>query len=214
MNPNRFDTITRFLNERPTRRGLMRALTGGGLTALLGRPLGIDDAAAKSKGGKKGKRKKRAKSPPASATCTPTCGRKQCGDDGCGGSCGGCAGGQHCTSGTCCTPEAPTVTCAGRCGTATSVKTCRQPVACSCPTGQQCLDNGSCATLCTLTADCPNCFSCRASTEGAKYCLAGTFCSSQTCTSTAECPVGQYCQVTDCGPNGTPENRCEQLCNG
>src|SRR5215213_7719176 len=211
MHALHFDAFTRFVTERSTRRGVLHALAGGGLAALVGWPAGVSNVAAKNQGGKK-RKKKKTTSP--SVTCTPTCRRKQCGEDGCGGSCGSCAAGQHCISGTCCTPEPPAVTCAGRCGTAISVKTCRQPVACSCPRGQQCLANGSCSTLCTLTADCPNCFSCRASTEGAKYCLAGTFCSSQTCTSTAECPVGEYCQVTDCGPNGTPENRCEQLCNG
>jgi hypothetical protein len=36
------------------------------------------------------------------ATCTPNCTGKTCGDDGCGGSCGACTGGQTCSpAGTC-----------------------------------------------------------------------------------------------------------------
>src|SRR5215213_10642093 len=216
MNSNRFDAITRFLTERPSRRGLMRALTGGGLTALVGWPPGVTDVAAKSKGGKKGKKKKKSS---AGATCTPTCGRKQCGDDGCGGSCGSCAAGQFCTSGTCCTPESPAVTCAGRCGTATSVKTCRQPVACSCPSGQECLSNDSCAIACQVENDCPAFCSCVfPSVDGPHHCAepisSRTFVP-QVCASTAECPVGQHCLVTSCGPGplGSPENRCVPVCN-
>jgi hypothetical protein len=34
-------------------------------------------------------------------TCTPNCAGKQCGDDGCGGSCGTCASGQSCASNQC-----------------------------------------------------------------------------------------------------------------
>lgn len=43
-------------------------------------------------------------------SCTPNCAGKTCGDDGCGGSCGTCASGYACSSGTCvsCTSN-PTV---------------------------------------------------------------------------------------------------------
>jgi V8-like Glu-specific endopeptidase len=34
-------------------------------------------------------------------TCTPSCGTKTCGDDGCGGTCGTCAGGSTCSAGQC-----------------------------------------------------------------------------------------------------------------
>ena len=33
--------------------------------------------------------------------CTPECGGKECGDDGCGGSCGACPGNQECVNGIC-----------------------------------------------------------------------------------------------------------------
>jgi hypothetical protein len=42
----------------------------------------------------------------APAGCTPDCSGKNCGDDGCGGSCGTCSGGQVCNSGTCEDPPA------------------------------------------------------------------------------------------------------------
>ena len=34
-------------------------------------------------------------------TCTPSCGGRTCGDDGCGGTCGSCASGQWCDAGAC-----------------------------------------------------------------------------------------------------------------
>jgi hypothetical protein len=40
------------------------------------------------------------------AICTPSCANKTCGDDGCGGSCGGCDNGRLCTNYSCCSPQA------------------------------------------------------------------------------------------------------------
>lgn len=37
-------------------------------------------------------------------TCTPDCDGKECGDDGCGGSCGGCSGSLKCIGGVCSAP--------------------------------------------------------------------------------------------------------------
>jgi hypothetical protein len=72
--------------------------------------------------------------------CTPLCTGKQCGDDGCGGSCGSCASGQTCDgSGQCsgggCTPQCDGMACGddgcgGSCG--------------SCGDGQTCDDTGQC----------------------------------------------------------------------
>lgn len=41
------------------------------------------------------------------SACTSNCYGKQCGADGCGGSCGNCAGGQTCTNGQCMQPPPP-----------------------------------------------------------------------------------------------------------
>lgn len=65
--------------------------------------------------------------------CRPKCDAKQCGDDGCGGSCGTCPQGQSCTSGKC-------VDAAGACDECLS--------ACSglpqCCTGEGCICDGAC----------------------------------------------------------------------
>jgi hypothetical protein len=235
MDIDRFDAILRSLSHLPSRRDVLRGFVGAGLG--LG-SLQVDDVGAKKKHHKKHK-DHQAQSPPPqsppsqssppqgppSPTCTPHCGRKRCGDDGCGGSCGSCAAGQFCRTGTCCTPKAKDVICTvncginapcpSRCDAVTSIGTCGQPVACSCPSGQVCLSNGGCGQVCRDFNDCPgpfsNCFNCDPSTEGEKHCTANTpSCSEPACTSTADCPVGTHCQVTNCGPNGN-EKRCVNL---
>ncbi len=44
---------------------------------------------------------------PPRCGCTPSCGSRECGDDGCGGSCGSCAGGATCRAGRCEAPPMP-----------------------------------------------------------------------------------------------------------
>jgi agmatine/peptidylarginine deiminase len=95
-------------------------------------------------------------------TCTPSCGGKQCGDDGCGGSCGTCAAGQACDAGQCVGEPTCTNECTeGQvgCVDAATPFTCAQgsdgcwdkvPVACG--TNQTC-DDGVCVDL-TCTPDC------------------------------------------------------------
>ena len=67
--------------------------------------------------------------------CTPDCNGKACGDDGCGGSCGSCAGAELCNGlGTCYDPNQCTPDCAGKecgddgcgggCGSCTAPATC------------------------------------------------------------------------------------------
>lgn len=76
-------------------------------------------------------------------SCTPSCSGKQCGSDGCGGSCGGCATPPPavCTSATVLTSSAATGSCssAGTCSYALSSTTCAQGCA-----------NGACQS-CTET---------------------------------------------------------------
>ena len=70
-------------------------------------------------------------------TCPPDCEDKQCGPDGCGGSCGLCPAGHDCASGQCqtvCIPD-----CGGKeCGTNECGGVCA-----TCPEGENCL-SGSC----------------------------------------------------------------------
>ena len=176
-----------------------RLLLGGALATAAGW-LGVSDADAKKNRHKKKKKK----------ACRRNCSDRTCGSDGCGGSCGACGANQLCRGGTCCVPDPVATTCAGRCGTWTN--NCGQPVTCpSCPTGQQCLSNGSCAQACGPGIACPSyCQGCSVpNTEGATHCVAGndpTACPTQTCSSTADCPTGKHCQM--CNGSG----RCFNLC--
>ncbi|MDF3042368.1 MAG: hypothetical protein K0Q71_5074, partial [Thermomicrobiales bacterium] len=165
MDHDRFDGLTRSLGAGASRRGLGRALAGGGLGALLGSAFGPFDADARKKKHKK-KRKKNTQQ-----RCARNCVERTCGNDGCGGSCGTCGANQVCQGGTCCTPEPRSATCGGRCGTWTN--NCGQPVTCAtCAAGQQCLSNGSCAIVCIESAVCPvGCGCSAASVEGAQHCV-------------------------------------------
>jgi hypothetical protein len=210
MNQTSFDAITRTLTRTPRRdvlRGLIGASLGLGLGALR-LPSSID--AKKNSHKKHAKKRKQKKqdqnqnppgdtpSPPP-AGCTPACGNRTCGDDGCGGSCGTCGADHRCQDGTClCTPESPASTCAGRCGTWTS--NCGQPITCpTCPPGHHCLSNGSCAIACTddtfcpaVCGDFPSCGN--PNTEGAKHCITDYVSPLTACTTTADCPLGSHCQ--------------------
>ncbi len=92
----------------------------------------------------------------AKPACIPDCSGKTCGDDGCGGSCGGCAGQGQCLAGQCvaCAPQ----TCASsllECGSG-HADGCGGTFSCAgaCPPGLAC-DGGFCGTApkpCTATA--------------------------------------------------------------
>ena len=87
--------------------------------------------------------------------CTPLCIGKECGDDGCGGSCGSCIGGETCNIGTgqcvaSCTPscigkDCGDNGCGGSCGTCVGGQTCN-------------LTSGSCGAIvisgCSVDIDC------------------------------------------------------------
>jgi hypothetical protein len=117
MDGPRFDAFSHALVEPRTRRGLTHLL---GAVALIGSlvQFGQSHTAARKKGGKRKKRRKKRR-------CIPQCAGQQCGDDGCGGSCGSCGavacngaiclcaaqvdgtdcgGGRQCSSGVCATP--------------------------------------------------------------------------------------------------------------
>ncbi len=83
----------------------------------------------------------------AGTCCTPNCSGKQCGTDGCNGSCGSCTGGKTCQSGQCvCAPDNTTACSGKQCGTA--VNNCGSTVSCgNCGGGQTC-QNGQCVTAC------------------------------------------------------------------
>jgi len=128
--------------------------------------------------------------------CTPSCAGKECGDDGCGNTCGECSGNEpNCVLGTCVSSEEPceaNCTCAGQ--------TC---------VGQTCSDgcSGSCPGQLTLEIDCGS-LMCGDSPHGCGVC--------------AECDTGYYCDggicvvscVPDCGIRecGAVPNGCGTSC--
>ncbi len=116
--------------------------------------------------------------------CTPDCAGKQCGNDGCGGTCGKCPQNQSCQNNHCvagdCTPKCQGMECGddgcgGTCGT--------------CPPGKKC-QAGKCAASCQ-----PNC-------EG-KQC--GTDGCGGTC---GQCPPNFFCDAGHCAKT------CEPKCTG
>ena len=92
--------------------------------------------------------------PDLDTVCTPDCADKECGGDGCGGSCGECAEGDICTAaGTCCAPACTGLACGidgcgGTCGVCDEGGLCQDGVCCypACD-GKECGDDacgGSC----------------------------------------------------------------------
>jgi len=85
------------------------------------------------------------------------------------------------------------------------------PLPCGgCPSGHACLDNGSCASVCTLIEGCPTSCACNTSVEAEFHCTQTKLTCAlvpQACITTADCPLGHHCQGTGCG-----SSRCTPLC--
>jgi len=96
MDADRFDTLARALTAVSPRRGVALGLAGLTLSAMFGVRLDLAGAGAKRKKRKKGKKKR--------GRCSPNCGDRECGDDGCGGLCGACGSGRICQDGSCVDP--------------------------------------------------------------------------------------------------------------
>lgn len=194
MDHDGFDALTRGMAGVP-RRAVIGSLAAG-LAGLAGQHLAADAEAGK-------RRKKKRK-----GRCQPNCAERACGSDGCGGSCGTCAADQVCARGECCVPEPKGATCAGRCGTRRN--NCGQAVECAtCPDGQVCIGNGSCAIACTSNNDCDPCGGGACSNpdiEGNRHCIDGLVNPITTCKTTADCPPQSHCQ--DLGGGGV----CIELC--
>ena len=184
MDDHRFDALARTLRSRRT------AVAGvlGGLTALLG--LAVPEEAVGHN---------------ALARCRriPSGTRRQA-----------CLRRARAHNRTC-HPQPVAVTCAGRCGLWNN--NCGLAVACQCPTGLTCLSNGGCGRVCDPDFGiCPDgCVCAQPSTEGPTVCQpSGLTCEQipQICSSTAECPLGWFCQTNSCF--GPPNNRCTPACAG
>ncbi len=118
-----------------------------------------------------------------------------------------------------CTPQPAAVTCRNRCGGTRN--NCKQAVACTCPAETTCLPNQGCSRACAAPPfACPAgcaCFDGVLLVETSSFqCvpLGISECEQvpQVCTSTAECPFGQFCGTTACSPGGDDEGRCIPVC--
>jgi hypothetical protein len=170
MDDHLFDELVQILGAVASRRGALAGLASALFAVSLPAPGGGETAAKKKRGQKKRKEKKKGgvggdpSSPPTG--CARTCAASNpCGDDGCGGSCGICAGGEACQSGQCicapicaasnaCGPDG----CNGSCGSCSQAITCQgprfiqevcdggtcTPVLKSCDPGQVCFQNACC----------------------------------------------------------------------
>ncbi len=211
MDGTRFDSLTRALTEARSRRAALAPLLGGTLGLL-----GLAETTAK-KHNRKGKKQ----------PCLPCKKRNtngKCKKTKADGTV--CAGGT-CQGGSCvetmlpllppppgCVPEPLATTCAPGCGPRTN--NCNQSVTCPCPTGQDCLPNGTCARPCITDLQCGGCTSTNlcsiASSDGPMYCIDPTapMCATlQPCTpaDTTGCPQGFVC-LANCGMAGA---RCDAV---
>ncbi|RJO65309.1 MAG: hypothetical protein C4523_16240 [Myxococcales bacterium] len=137
-------------------------------------------------------------------TCTPACSEKECGDDGCGGSCGVCDAGKVCFEFACCTPDCRGKQCGddlcgGDCGPCPGANDRCEEFLCVCERscqGRECGDDGcggSCGACFGSTCRNGRCCLCE---SGA--CCDGCFFS----------PYGESCG------DSTYEYRCNGDCGG
>jgi hypothetical protein len=144
-------------------------------------------------------------------TCTPACAGKQCGDDGCGGSCGTCPPGSGCVAGTCaCQPACSGKTCGpdgcgGSCGSCQAGQTCSGG---SCAGGDSC--NGVPYEGCCLNGV-------------LYYCQQGKLLT-ESCQNNPQCGWNHEHHYYDCGTPGNPDpsgkfpkdcgGSCQPKCSG
>ena len=154
--------------------------------------------------------------------CTPSCVGLDCGDDGCGGSCGDCIAPETCDiSGQCvCVADCDGLDCGddgcgGSCGDCTPPETCDISGLCTCTrdcAGKACGDDGCGGTCgsCTPPATC--------NASGLCECLAdcsGRCCGDDGCGGTCPdaCDASQYCNQANCTcvTGCTANSECEYL---
>lgn len=128
-------------------------------------------------------------------TCQPDCGGRVCGDDGCGGSCGECVGGEECSKdgSSCCLPA-----CMGKlCGDNGCGGSCG-----SCPSDMECGQYFQCVPKCE-----PKC-------EGRECGPNGCGGSCGTCSVGKACGPGGLCSVClpQCGTKKCGDDGCGGSC--
>jgi len=156
----------------------------------------------------------------AAGPCVPECSGKQCGSDGCGGSCGTCIDGKSCDAGLCVScvrnclaKQCGDDGCGGSCGTCDQGSTCGVDYFCHAPCapacgGKECGGDG-CGGTC---GTCDQGESCQAGTcvTGCTPSCGGKECGDDGCgTACGTCEDGDVCTGGQCVPEG-----CEPDCDG
>ena len=148
--------------------------------------------------------------------CSPQCLDKNCGDDTCGGSCGGCDPGQMCVDNTCCGTLCDATYCGFDAGCGANCS-CDDGIACTedvCTSTQcshdvdpgWCLIDGQCVTSGTYspTSGCQVCTPSISKTTwspaaGSGMCAAGFVCYEDACCDKASTCAGKSCGSDGCG---------------
>jgi len=161
--------------------------------------------------------------------CVPSCDGKDCGDDGCAGSCGSCPAGLTCKEDFTCGPCDPDCSgkqcgddgCGGSCGECSDGNACIDFQCLSCNpdcSGKQCGDDGcggSCGT-CGFQAQCQDgqCITCTPNCSG-KECGdngCGGMCGS--CPANFQCEAGVCVEKVECKPNCLNRECGDNGCGG
>ena len=155
------------------------------------------------------------------ACCAPNCAGRECGDDGCGGSCGVCPAGSACAGGQC-APGCGDGACSG-------LETCGScPGDCPCDADTVCHQDACCAPDCAgkvcggdgcggTCGACPAGTSCDQGTCapgcGDGLCAGAETC--ETCPSDCACPGGSVCFAGECCTPSCGGKQCgKDTCGG
>jgi len=140
--------------------------------------------------------------------CTPECGERVCGDDGCGGSCGDCNDGETCTAAGACEPAACTPDCGGKAcgddGCGGSCGACEVLQRCDAGACEDVLDCGTIGALGCCDGDVP--VWCEAGELVYADCAAEGL--AQTC-GWVDGETGYYCEGEGAAPAGDPPLACD-----
>ncbi len=145
------------------------------------------------------------------AACTPKCNGKNCGDNGCGGTCGACDSDETCNGASLCTPKSTAHACA-------TGATCDAGERCWCDSNGtftcyaltgMCVTSGGkelCESTSSYTSSCGSGSNCVGADMSPKSSMCSAGGGSTNCTTTG-CPSGQVCSSGQCvatgGGNGT-----------
>jgi len=146
------------------------------------------------------------------ACCTPDCYQKECGDDGCGGSCGTCVEGVVCLETGKCQVECK-IDCTGKeCGPDGCGGECG-----ACLQGEKCTMSGTCKADAVdpeskIGGSCKSDKDCKPPTNGICFdWMPGGMCAAEGCENTADCPGGSVC-IELTSTDGSKDTYCVDEC--